>query len=118
MRTAPGSQLPSLSAAQLYYPSRAMMRERSPVSSRVRRGLGSFTLHSASYPTLDDYVICYGLTRTCRRTTCVVGWKHRCLDGANGEGRTPMAFRPPDPKSGASASSATFAYAGFASDLG
>jgi hypothetical protein len=31
------------------------------------------------------------------------------LAGANGEGRTPMAFRPPDPKSGASASSATFA---------
>jgi hypothetical protein len=31
------------------------------------------------------------------------------MNGANGEGRTPMALRPPDPKSGASASSATFA---------
>ena len=30
-------------------------------------------------------------------------------DGANGEGRTPMALRPLEPKSSASASSATFA---------
>jgi hypothetical protein len=30
---------------------------------------------------------------------------------ANGEGRTPMTLRPPDPKSGASANSATFACA-------
>ena len=36
-------------------------------------------------------------------------WMTSGLYGANGEGRTPMAFRPPDPKSGASASSATFA---------
>ncbi len=32
--------------------------------------------------------------------------------GANGEGRTPMTLRPLDPKSSASASSATFAPAG------
>jgi hypothetical protein len=40
--------------------------------------------------------------------------------GANGEGRTPMTLRPPDPKSGASANSATFACTGdsVASNLG
>ena len=33
-----------------------------------------------------------------------------CWGGANGEGRTPMALRPLDPKSSASASSATLAF--------
>src|SRR5260370_3886587 len=33
--------------------------------------------------------------------------------GANGEGRTPIPFREPDPKSGASANSATFARMAF-----
>ena len=32
-----------------------------------------------------------------------------CIHGANGEGRTPMALRPLEPKSSASASSATLA---------
>ena len=31
------------------------------------------------------------------------------MGGANGEGRTPIPLREPDPKSGASANSATFA---------
>src|ERR1700689_79023 len=33
--------------------------------------------------------------------------------GANGEGRTPIPLREPDPKSGASANSATFAWGRF-----
>jgi hypothetical protein len=50
-----------------------------------------------------------GSKPTCPSGACIVLWNARFYCGANGEGRTPMAFRPPDPKSGASASSATFA---------
>ena len=38
--------------------------------------------------------------------------KYLQVIGANGEGRTPIPSREPDPKSGASANSATFAFVG------
>ena len=37
----------------------------------------------------------------------------KLIHGANGEGRTPIPLREPDPKSGASANSATFAWGSF-----
>ena len=49
---------------------------------------------------------------SCADAACLAGRSSRASDVWNAKGgtRTPMTFRPPDPKSGASASSATFAW--------